>query len=283
MTFSAFLTISGLNKEGKMPMRRFLLAIIALSALCVTAEECAKSAAETKESAEAAQSTETSCGPQFYVGISAGYDRMISKRTEGLKAGTGTQLYFSNNKTQRTNAVSGKAIAGFLWTIPNTPFVLSPEMYIGHGSGQITLQESGHDPLGGPAEKSYQSSFKQSFSIEIILRAGFYLTENNNFLYVLGGVNRSKFENKFTLSSTDVGGVPVPALFTKKSKFLKSSVFGLGYERKIGNIKLGIDLRYTPYSAWRNYSKTVPVSDDKISLQFKPKIITTALTVCYLF
>ena len=281
MTFSVFLTTPGHNKEGKMPMRRFLLAIIALSALCVTAEECAKSAAETKESAEAAQSTETSCGPQLYMGVSVGHDRMTAKRTEGLKAGTGTQLYFSNNKTQRTNGVSGKAIAGFLWMVPNTPFVLSPEVYIGHGSIQITLQETAHDPAI-PTDKSYQSTLKQSLTIGAVLRAGFYLTGDNNFLYGLIGIDRSKFENKFTLTSGDIGGI-VPALVERSSKFLKSPIFGAGFERKFNTFKVGIDCRYLSYSAWGNYSKKAPVSNATITARFKPKLISTSLNFCYLF
>ena len=262
-----FLTISGLNKEGKMPMRRFLLAIIALSALCVKAGKSAESTT-----------------PQFYVGVSVGHDRMTAKRTEDLLTGAGTQLYFSKNKTQRTNGVSGKVIAGFLWTVPNTQFVLSPEVYIGHGSGQITLQESTHDPVGlGDTDKGYQSTFKQRLTMGLVLRAGFYLMDDNNFLYGLIGIDRSKFENKFTLSSGDIGINPVPNVFEKHSKNLKSKFFGVGFERKFNSFKVGIDCRYMPYSAWKNYSKTAPVSDDKISIQFKPKVVSTSLTFGYLF
>ena len=281
-----FLTISGLNKEGKMPMRRFLLAIIALSALCVKAEESAQTASST-EAAEAAQSTETSTASpvEFYVGVSVGHDRMTAKRTEELKSGTGTQLFFSNNKTQRTNGISGKIIAGFLWRVPNTAFVLSPELYIGQGSGQMTLQGSEHDPdiILGPANKNYQSTFKQTSNIGVVLRAGFYLTGDNNFFYGLVGKDRSKFQNKFMLSSTDLGAQPIPTLIEKRSNYLKSSVFGVGFERKINSFKVGIDCRYASYSAWSNYSKKALVSRDILSISFKPKIVSTSLTFCYLF
>jgi hypothetical protein len=262
-----FLTISGLNKEGKMPMRRFLLAIIALSALCVNAGKSAESTT-----------------PQFYAGVSIGHDRMTAKRTEELLAGTGQRLFFSNNKTQRTNGVTGKVIAGFLWTVPNTQFVLSPEMYIGHGSGQITLQ--GHksiQDLGGIIEKDYQSTFKQSLAMGLLLRAGFYLSGDNNFLYALTGIDCSKFENKFMLASSFVNLIPVPTLFEKRSKFLKSTFFGMGIERKINKFKVGIDCRYMPYSAWGNYSRVAVESNDKITVRFKPKIISTTLTFCYIF
>jgi len=220
---------------------------------------------------------------QFYAGVSAGYDRIISKRTEKLETGTGTKLSFSHNKTQNGNGFNGKLLGGFLWNIADTSFAIGPEIYAGYGSAEVTLQGTEHDPLGGPADKSYQSTFKQSFSLGIGLRAGFYLAENNDFVYIFGGIDRSKFENKFTLSSTDVAGFPIPTLLAKNSKFLKSSVVGVGYERKIGSIKLSIDLRYSPYSAWKNYSRIAAVSNDKMLLQFKPKIITTSLTVCYLF
>ncbi len=193
-----FLTISGLNKEEKIRMKRLLLAVITLSALCAKAEESAQTAQPTEVA--------TARPVEFYVGVSVGHDRMTAKRTEDLLTGLGTQLYFSKNKTQRTDGVSGKAIAGFLWTAPNTQFALSPEVYIGHGSGQITLQETAHDPAA-PANKGYQSTFKQSLTLGIVLRAGFYLTGDNNFIYGLVGIDRSKFENKFMLSSTDIGGL----------------------------------------------------------------------------
>ncbi len=264
MTFSVFLTISGLNKEGEIRMKRLLLAVITLSTLCVKAGKSAESTT-----------------PQFYAGVSVGHDHMTAKRTEKVVTTVGTQLSFSNNKTQKTNGVNGKVIAGFLWRVPNTQFVLSPEVYIGHGSGQITLQESGHD-LITVSDRSYQSTFKQSLALGIVLRAGFYLTGDNNFLYGLIGIDRSKFENKFTLSSTDLL-VPIPTFFEKRSKFLKSTIFGIGFERKFNTFKVGIDSRYMPYSEWNNYSKTVATSNDKITVRFRPKIFSTSLTFAYIF
>jgi hypothetical protein len=280
-----FLTISGLNKEGKMPMRRFLLAVITLSALCVKAEESAKSAAETKESAEAAQSTETSCAPQFYVGVSMGHDRMIAKRTEELKAGTGTQLSFSNNKTQTANGFNGKLVAGFLWDIAGTSFAIGPEVYVGYGSAEVTLQGKTYDPdPRAQANKNYQSTFKQTFTMGTVLRAGFYLTKNNDFIYALGGIGCSKFENKFILSSQElIGGGRADTLTEKQGKFLKSPIVGIGFEKKINKVRVGIDIRYMPHSAWGNYSRTLPETEDKLSIRFKPKIITTNLTFSYLF
>lgn len=221
---------------------------------------------------------------QFYAGVSAGYDRMIAKRTEKLEAGTGTKLSFSDNKTQTGNGFNGKLLGGFLWNIADTPFAIGPEVYTGYGSAEVTLQEEVYDsdPLA-LAHKNYQSTFKQTFTTGISCRAGFYLTKNNNFLYIVGGIGYSKFENKFTLSSSNIGGAYVPTLIEKQSKFLKSPIFGLGFERKLNRIKIGIDLHYIPHSAWDNYSRTMSLSDDKISIRFKPKIITTNLTLCYLF
>ena len=253
-------------------MIRFLLAIIALSALCAKAEESAQTAQPTEVA--------TARPVEFYVGVSVGHDRMTAERTEQIVTGRGTQISFSKNKTQRTNGISGKIIAGFLWTFPNTAIVLSPEFYIGQSGAQVTLQESGHDPAI-PADKSYQSTLKQSLTMGWALRAGFYLTGDNNFFYGLIGIDRSKFENKFTLNSTDVGG-PVPALVERRSKFLKSPIFGVGFERKFNTFKVGIDCRYLSYSAWGNYSKIAEVSDDKITARFKPKLISTSLNFSYL-
>lgn len=261
-------------------MRRFLLAIITLSALCVTAEECAKSAAETKESAEAAQSTETSCGPQFYVGVSVGHDRMTAKRTEQSTT-NGETLFFSNKKAQSSNSINGKLITGFLWSIPNTAFVLSPEIYVGQGSAQVTEQEKATEPTG-PQDVSLHSSYKQKTIMGIILRIGAYLTnKQNDFLYVLLGAEKSKFENKFTYSST--GAIGRDTLFKKRNKFLKSPVYGAGFEHKFDRFKIGIDCRYTNYSSWNNYSVEAPVTGDELKKDFKPRIVTTSLTFCYLF
>ena len=188
-----------------------------------------------------------------------------------------------SNKSQAANGINGKVIAGFLWTVPNTAFVLSPEVYLGQGSAQITLQESAYDPDAGGSTKGLQSTLKQNITMGFILRTGFYLADRqNNLLYVLFGVDQSKFENKFTLSSTDLAG-PVPTLFEKRSKMLKGPVIGFGFEKKLNKLKIGIDLRYTRYSEWGKYSQEVPVSGDRFSVKIRPTIITTTLTFCYLF
>ena len=257
-------------------MRRFLLAIIALSALCVNAGKSAQTAEATKSTEVA-----TARPVEFYVGVSVGHDRMTAKRTEQVVTALNAHLPFSTNKTQTRNGMNGKVIAGFLWTVPNTAFVLSPEIYIGQGSA-LTLKESAFDE---PANvmKTYKSTFKQSLAVGAVLRAGFYLTGDNNFIYGLVGIDRSKFENKFMLSSTDIGGLTIPTLIEKRSKHLKSSVFGAGFEKKINSFKVGIDCRYASYSAWGNYSKKALISRDILSISFKPKIVSTSLTFCYLF
>ncbi|MCX7343095.1 MAG: hypothetical protein NT128_02995 [Proteobacteria bacterium] len=196
---------------------------------------------------------------------------------------TGTNKYFAfSKKSQVANGITGKVVTGFLWTIPNTSFVLSPEIYLGQGSAEITKKGSAHDP-DIPADKEFQSTLRQRLTMGFVLRAGYYLTDNqNNLFYLLVGIDQSKFENKFTLSSSDVGG-PVPSLFEKRSKILRSPIFGFGFERKFNKFKIGIDLRYMNYNAWGKYSQKVNVSNDIISIKFKPRIISTTLNFCYLF
>ena len=257
-------------------MRRFLLAIIALSALCVNAGKSAQTAEATKSTEVA-----TARPVEFYVGVSVGHDRMTAKRTEQVVTALNAHLPFSTNKTQTRNGMNGKVIAGFLWTVPNTAFVLSPEIYIGQGSA-LTLKESAFAEADN-AMKTYKSTLKQSLAVGAVLRAGFYLTGDNNFLYGLVGIDRSKFENKFMLSSTEMHGEAVPTLVEKRRKFFNSPVFGIGFERKFNAFKVGIDCRYTSYSAWGNYSKKILVSEDTLSISLKPKITSTSLTFCFLF
>ncbi len=263
MTFSVFLTISGLNKEGEIRMKRLLLAVITLSTLCVKAGKSAESTT-----------------PQFYAGVSVGHDRMTAKRTEQTTTNDET-LFFSNKKTQSSNSINGKLIAGFLWTIPNTAFALSPEIYVGQGNAQVTEQEKAREQTA-PQDVSLHSSYKQKTIMGIILRMGVYLTnKQNDFLYVLLGTEKSKFENKFTYSSA--GNIGIDTLFKKRNKFLKSPVYGAGFEHKFDRFKIGIDCRYTNYSSWNNYSIEAPVTNDELKKDFKPKIVTTSLTFCYLF
>lgn len=249
-------------------MKKLLLIVLSITAFHIYAEE-QKTAVSSEKTVE------------FYAGISLGWDHMIAKRTEQFTNVLDRTLYFSDSKTQTTNAVSGKLIVGFLWNIPNTAFALSPEIYMGQGNAQITLQKSVYDPDAG-VEKSFQSTLKQNVTMGIILRSGFYITKcKNNFLYILVGIDQTKFENKFTFNPN--GGAGVPPLFEKRSKFLRSSVFGFGFERKINRFKIGIDIRYFNYPEWGQYSKKSPIADDIISIKFKPRIISTALNICYLF
>ncbi len=219
---------------------------------------------------------------EFYAGISLGWDHLIAKRHEQLVTDNNLNLTFSDNKSQTGNGLTGKIIAGFLWTIPNTAFILSPEIYLGQGSAEITKRESAHDPDAN-ADKKFESTLRQRLTMGFILRAGFYLTNRqNNFLYALVGIDQSKFENKFILSSS-AAGVDAPPLLEKRSKFLRSPVIGLGFERKFNRFKVGIDIRYMPYSEWGKYTKKAEVTDDVISIKFKPRIISTTLSICYLF
>lgn len=221
------------------------------------------------------------CPVEFYAGVSVGWDHFIAKQTEQLTT-RNEQLFFSNNKTQRANGINGKIIAGFLWTVPTTAFVLSPEIYIGRSSAEVTLQKGIIN--AADEQKGFQRTFKQSLAIGAVLRAGFYLTDKqNDLLYILCGIDHSQFENKFTLFSTDVAGDVVPPLFEKRKKTLKSTIIGFGFEKKFNRLKIGIDLRYMPYSAWDKYAKTALISEDVISIRFKPKVISTSLTFCYLF
>lgn len=220
---------------------------------------------------------------EFYAGISLGWDHLVAKRNEELVAGvTNTNLIFSN-RSQTANGLNGKIILGLLWNIPNTNFVLSPEIYIGQGNAQITRTESMHDPIGN-TDKTLQSSLKQGLSMGVILRTGFYLTNSqNNLVYLLIGIDQTKFENRFTLSSTPFFAGYIPPVSEKRSKFLRSPVIGIGFERKFCRFKVGVDLRYLNYSAWDKYSIQCPVSNDRLYIKFKPRIFSTALNICYLF
>lgn len=221
---------------------------------------------------------------EFYAGISLGWDHMVAKRNEELVTRNNIHHTFSDNKSQTTNGITGKVVTGFFWNIPNSSFALSPEIYLGQGSAEITKKEDAHDTFGGVAStKELQSTLRQRLTMGVILRAGYYLTNNqNNFLYVLVGVDQSKFENKFVSTSTDIVGGDHP-LFEKRSKFLRSPVIGLGFERKFNKFKVGIDIRYMNYEAWGKYSQKSRDTHDVISIKFKPRIISTSLTVCYFF
>ena len=172
-------------------MQKILLITISTMAFSIAAEE-----SKTEQTSDKAI--------EFYAGISLGWDHLIVKRQEQIVTHQNRTLTFSDNKSQTANGITGKIIAGFLWTIPNTAFVLSPEIYIGQGSTEITKKESAHDP-DEPADKEFQSTLRQRLTMGLILRAGFYLTNcQNNFIYALVGIDQSKFENKFILSSTDL-------------------------------------------------------------------------------
>lgn len=235
--------------------------------------------------ANASSGTSTASGTkpvQFYAGLSGGIDWMGGKRSEQILTGAGTNLSFSSNSSLSSNGISAKGIGGFLWTIPTTFFVLSPEAYFGRGNTDITLQASAVDPAI-PTDKGLQSTLLHTLTLGFIVRAGFYLENcQNNLLYLLIGVDRSKFENKFAFSSGDVGA-SVPTVFDKRQKWLNSPIFGLGFERKFTNFKVGVDIRFASYSTWGNYTRTAAVSDDVLSIQFKPKLISTSLTLCYVF
>ena len=263
-------------------VKKFFVVVLVLTIFCTNL--LAQQQAEAVPS-NGVSSAEQSDGKtvEWYLGGSIGWDYLMVKRTEQLTTVDNHQFSFSQNKSRSANGIAGKAIVGFLWTIPDTAFVLSPEVYWGRINTQITVQESTYDTINN-ASKQLQSTLRHIRSMGLVLRGGFYLSNRqNDFLYVLIGFDKSQFENKYTFSSTDYLTLAVPSTVIKQRKWSNAPVFGFGFERKFNAFKVGIDLRYIAYPNWRQVSQKNSISSDQLALRYKPRVITTSLTFCYMF
>lgn len=239
---------------------------------------------------------------QFYAGASFGTQRLSGHRNEsafynpdpagGFLTGVPGTIHFANQKPFST--INGFYLGhiGFSWVIPQTYIFLGPEIYLGRGNTHNDLSVSVRDdPVYTPTIRSVSASLRQSAFFGGAVQIGFNAKWDFR-PYMLLGVESSQFQyigNYIPRSQAflSIGGGPGPAedyppTALNRTKWLGGFLWGLGLERQVHSIRLGVDIRFIHYKEFKTATLANAFDPETFFTVIKPKNIRFGLRISYL-
>ncbi len=238
------------------------------------------------QSAPAPTPTQSSTDmPQFYVGLSAGFEHLTGYRSERFISHNppSTSKVFSDNKkifSRSDIALSG--IAGFLWKIPNLPLSIGPEVYLGQGNGRDVVKSTYHDALI-LENRTYTAELKRKLFYGLMVRAGWnFWKEYFGFLSL--GVDFSQFMTDRLMITDNANPLNFNTL--RKTNRLTGFLMGIGIEKRFGSLCVGIDLKSITYKKKSFFDTLNPdtvLAPNQLEFSARPKIYSLSLRISYLF
>jgi hypothetical protein len=230
---------------------------------------------------------------QFYAGLAGGMEQMTGRRSESLdeedlnNPPARIQTIYNQNlrMSQANPAVS--LMGGFLWNMPAQPLVLGPEIYFGRGSTLHSVKDYRPDPFGALGlgdTRSYTADFQRRYFFGILARAGIRFCEKY-LAYLSLGYDRSQF-NISGLVSLFPRSRQIKATILQKRKSYNGMVFGIGLEKEIQQVNVGIDMRLIKYGTqtfFNDLNQPAGEAPASVTLRVRPTIYSAALRVSYRF
>lgn len=226
--------------------------------------------------------------PQFYAGISGGFEHFTGHRSEKLIStdpANSESRVFSDNKKFFSNAdIALSGIAGFLWKIPNLPFSIGPEVYLGQGNGRDLIKNTYRDNLAAET-RTYSAELKRKLFYGFIVRAGWNFWKDY-FGFLSLGIDSSQFmaDRLMITDTNNINGSNSNTL--RKTKRLSGTVMGIGFEKRFGSLCVGIDLKRIAYKSQRLFDTLNPdpgINPNQLAFSVRPKIYSLSLRLSYLF
>ncbi|MDF3034327.1 MAG: hypothetical protein K0R76_1281 [Alphaproteobacteria bacterium] len=224
--------------------------------------------------------------PQFYVGLSSGFENLSGRRSEELIADPifAQSTIFSNNQKFSSRAdIALSAIAGFQWGIPNLPLSIGPEIYLGKGNGSNLVKINYHDAIAAE-NRTYAAEFKRKLFYGFIVRTGWNFWKDY-FGFLSLGIDMSHFmTDRSMLTNTNLPNFNFQTL--RRTKKLSGFLMGIGIEKRFGCIGVGIDLKRVTYRQQNFFDTLNPdpgTPPNQLSFSVRPKIYSLSLRISYLF
>lgn len=238
---------------------------------------------------------------QFYAGVSFGAQRLSGHRNENAfydppggagPVGLRGTIYFANQKP--FSNINGFYLShiGFTWDIPQAPIFLGPEIYLGRGSMHNDLNVGvPDDPNFTETIRNVSVSLRQSTFWGGAVQVGFKMKWGCR-PYMLLGLERSQFEyvgsyipRSQAQLNLALGGptADYPSTTLNKKKWLSGFLWGLGLERQIDSIKLGVDIRLIHYKEFKAAALANAFEPETFFTAIKPKNIRFGFKISYLF
>lgn len=225
--------------------------------------------------------------PQFYAGLSAGFEHLSGKRSEKIisnNAFSESRVFSDNKKFSSCSDIALSGIAGFLWKIPNLPLSIGPEVYLGRGKVSHVVKDTYHD-AAAVENRTYTAELKRKLFYGLMVRAGGnFWKEYFGFLSI--GIDFSQFmTDRLMLTANNA---PLNSNTFRKTKRLSGFVMGIGVEKRFGSMCVGIDLKRITYKQ-QNFFDTlrpdagVPGAPSQLTFSARPKVYSLSLRISYLF
>lgn len=219
--------------------------------------------------------------PEFYIGMGIGAEKFEGTRSEQIRdiidRFPGPTITITNNNSLSTEKGTFLGMAGFLWSIPNTPILIGPEIYCGRSTVEHNKdfqQYSG----AAIAFQAYQNRFQRKMYWGGNIRIGLPI-QNNFLIYVSGGLESANFQNTVTFVQNPVATAPE---FVNFGKWMNGARFAVGVEKKIDRFKVGLDLSMVKFGSF-SVSRPTNYPTNILDLKIKPKIYALSARISYVF
>lgn len=223
---------------------------------------------------------------QFYLGVAGGVERMSGRRSESLNeesaaaAGVRVISVYSDNRRMTENNPSLSGMAGFVWKLPSVPVMMGPEVFLGRGTTLSSLKDTRLDTT--PENRFYMTDFQRKTFYGALVRLGFQFCQTY-FTYLSVGVDRAQFSITRAIAN-DQGNVPTTR--AQYTKWFNGFLLGVGFEKTIASLKVGIDLRMVNYRK-RSFGDSMNVAPGiapaLLSFSARPVVYSAGLRISYLF
>lgn len=232
-----------------------------------------------------ATATPNSSNP--YMGMAASWDHMAGVRQEKLTNFAGQKLDFSRRQSLSSDQMNGYIFAGIAFNLPHSCWFIAPEFQIGQGnlSSQINSTVADDDlHVGGatPLQRRLDPKLSRKFNTSFVVRVGRPIVPSTG-VYALAGVDASRFKYSYIYENVDFATAEVNgAKIFSRAKWKAAPVIGIGVEKKIDKLTVGLDYRvafYGPIKTSKTY--TVGLNSETVLTKVKPRISSVMLRFSY--
>lgn len=240
-------------------------------------------------SALAHTSSNTGCSP--YLGVALSWDRMLGNHGDKLTNFMEHTLTFSDGARLTSDAMAGYLLFGVEYQLSSLPLFISPEVQLGGGMmrSQANNYVGDEDLVVGarPLSRALNPKLAQKFTGSFAVKVGADGIASTQ-IYGLVGLNISRFKYGFIYQIVDDFGAINPAIIGTQpyafSKWRTAPVVGIGIEKKIKDVKIGLEYRMAFYSRLK-FSKVVTsgIEFETVTANYKPRTSSVMLRVSYSF
>ncbi|AIK97162.1 hypothetical protein [Candidatus Odyssella acanthamoebae] len=224
-----------------------------------------------------------------YMGVALSWDHMGGKSYGSMINFEGNKLTFTDGRHLSGNKANGYFFFGTSYDLTQLPLFICPEFQIGQGrvNSQLrnTINDESFDLMGNGTlftQRSLDPKLSRHLNTSLVVRVGGKIADSYR-LYGLVGVDVSRFKYTYNVDNVDLGsGAIVGSDNFVKAKWKTAPVFGVGIEKKIDKVQVGLEGRIALYGPIKTYRLIKRDLDrESVSTKVKPYISSLMLRLSY--